>query len=111
MKSARCTRCSARSTSASDCLRLSLVAGWRCKLILMRYVLLVSIATCLAAQNNTLTPAEKAAGWKLLFDGKSFNGWVDPSKKTPPGDSWTIDGDAIKAKPDPRITEDLFTTE
>jgi hypothetical protein len=24
---------------------------------------------------NTLTDAEKAAGWKLLFDGKDFNGW------------------------------------
>jgi hypothetical protein len=77
----------------------------------MRCILLLGFATCLAAQHNTLTPAEKAAGWKLLFDGRSFNGWIDPSKKTPPGDSWTIDGDAIKAKPDPRITEDLFTTE
>jgi len=26
-------------------------------------------------QPNTLTEAEKAAGWKLLFDGKSFCGW------------------------------------
>jgi hypothetical protein len=24
---------------------------------------------------NTLTAAEKAAGWKLLFDGKSLDGW------------------------------------
>ena len=24
---------------------------------------------------NALTPAEKAAGWKLLFDGKTLNGW------------------------------------
>lgn len=25
--------------------------------------------------NNKLTPAEEAAGWKLLFDGKSLDGW------------------------------------
>lgn len=28
-----------------------------------------------AADANTLTTAEKSAGWKLLFDGKSLDGW------------------------------------
>jgi hypothetical protein len=28
-----------------------------------------------AADHNTLTPAEKTAGWQLLFDGKSLNDW------------------------------------
>ena len=27
------------------------------------------------AQPNTLTDAEKAAGWKLLFNGKDYSGW------------------------------------
>ena len=28
-----------------------------------------------AQTNNTLTPAEQQDGWKLLFDGKTLNGW------------------------------------
>lgn len=27
------------------------------------------------AEPNTLTAAEKSAGWHLLFDGKSLDGW------------------------------------
>ncbi len=66
-------------------------------------------ALSLTAQNNTLTPAEKKSGWILLFDGKTTNGWVDPSKKTPPGDAWDIDDGCLHARKRPRITEDLFT--
>ena len=29
----------------------------------------------LRADDNTLTDTEKAAGWQLLFDGRTFNGW------------------------------------
>jgi hypothetical protein len=36
---------------------------------------------------NTLTAAEKAAGWKLLFDGKSLDGWRKFKGKEP-GDRW-----------------------
>jgi hypothetical protein len=27
------------------------------------------------AAENKLSPAEKSAGWQLLFDGQSFKGW------------------------------------
>lgn len=39
--------------------------------------LLVSVdpAAAQAAPPNTLTAAEQAAGWKLLFDGKTTTGW------------------------------------
>ncbi|HET9276205.1 MAG TPA: DUF1080 domain-containing protein, partial [Gemmatimonadales bacterium] len=41
---------------------------------------------------NTLTPAERAAGWKLLFDGRTTAGWRGyRSDRMPPG--WqVIDG-------------------
>lgn len=41
---------------------------------------------------NTLTDAEKAGGWKLLFDGKTLNGWHTYRKKTV-GKAWqAVDG-------------------
>ena len=61
------------------------------------------------AADNQLTAREKSAGWRLLFDGKTFANWVDPTKKSPPGDSFTIEDGCLKAAAHPRITEDLFT--
>ncbi len=63
----------------------------------------------LAAADNQLTPQEKTAGWKLLFDGKTYAGWEDPTKKSPPGDSFTIEDGCLKATAHPKIEEDLFT--
>jgi hypothetical protein len=49
--------------------------------------------------------------WHTLFDGKTFANWVDPTKKSPPGDSFVIEDGCLKAVSHPRYTEDLFTTE
>lgn len=40
---------------------------------------------------NTLTEAEKEAGWKLLFDGKTFNGWRGAGQETFPENGWKIE--------------------
>ena len=45
-----------------------------------------------AAAPNTLTPAEKDAGWKLLFDGKSTDGWRNYKKETIGGPWKIVDG-------------------
>ena len=41
---------------------------------------------------NTLTDAEKAEGWRLAWDGKTFDGWVAAKKdfKAPPDRGWEI---------------------
>jgi hypothetical protein len=47
-----------------------------------------------ASEPNTLTEAEKQAGWKLLFDGKTTQGWRGyRMKEMPPG--WTVENGAL----------------
>ncbi len=41
---------------------------------------------------NTLTEAERAAGWELLFDGKTTKGWRNFGKETIGSDWKVIDG-------------------
>ncbi len=44
-----------------------------------------------AAALNQLTPEEKAAGWKLLFNGKTNQGWRNYGKPTFPEKGWIIE--------------------
>jgi Domain of Unknown Function (DUF1080) len=67
--------------------------------------LLLTVATLIiaaAGQDNTpanqLTKAEKAAGWRMLFDGKTFGGWRGfHSDKVPAG--WVVEDGCIKKVP------------
>ncbi|MBM3875827.1 MAG: DUF1080 domain-containing protein [Verrucomicrobia bacterium] len=47
------------------------------------------------APHNTLTEAEKRAGWKLLFDGKSLANWRGIKKPGPPESGWEIKDGAL----------------
>ena len=54
---------------------------------------LAVVATSAAAQTpNTLTEAERAAGWKLLFDGKTTAGWRGYGMDTMPSGWQAVDG-------------------
>lgn len=44
-------------------------------LALAALALTIGRASAAEPKHNTLTAAEKSAGWKLLFDGKSLDGW------------------------------------
>lgn len=47
-----------------------------------------------AQSQNTLTRKEKRAGWKLLFDGKTTNGWHTYNRDTV-GSRWQVKDGAI----------------
>lgn len=75
-----------------------------------RHSLLPLLVLALASAgmaDNSLTPEERAEGWRLLFDGRSLNGWTRSAKS----DSFTVDQGAIKATRLPRFREDLATAE
>src|ERR1700722_67446 len=50
-----------------------------------------------AREDNTLTDAEKAAGWELLFDGKTLDGW-NKFKHEGIGPGWEIEDGAMAKK-------------
>jgi cytochrome c len=54
----------------------------------------VEITTVPVFNQNTLTSSEENAGWKLLFDGKTTNGWHNFNKTTI-GTSWVVDDGAL----------------
>jgi hypothetical protein len=49
-----------------------------------------------SAAPNTLSAAERAAGWRLLFDGHSFAGWRGLGYDHVPTAHWTVENGAIK---------------
>jgi hypothetical protein len=68
-------------------------------------IALALVAGTAQAAENTLTAAERAAGWMLLFDGTSTKGWR--GFKTPePDPGWTAKGEL---SPDPKTSKDLMT--
>jgi len=57
---------------------------------------------------NTLTPVERTAGWRLLFDGTSLAGWRGLGYDTVPTAHWVVVDGAIKKIPSgdvPRVAD------
>ncbi len=53
-------------------------------------LLLAAISSGPGAQANPLTEREKAAGWRLLFDGKTTQGWHTFKTHTFPTNGWVV---------------------
>jgi hypothetical protein len=76
------------------------------------FVGLVGLACGEEVKPNMLTAAEKKAGWKLLFDGKTTKGWRGYQKTAVPA-AWSVqDGTlALAGKQDNVEGGDLVTTD
>lgn len=46
---------------------------------------------------NRLTDAERQAGWRLLFDGRTTEGWLEITGKPFPSHCWTVEDGSLKA--------------
>jgi hypothetical protein len=63
---------------------------------------------------NTLTAAEKAGGWRLLFDGKTTKGWRGHKMDTFPLFRWAVEDGTLHRTPNKRPKEqewDLLTVD
>lgn len=69
---------------------------------------LAVLATAAVEADNTLTAAEKQAGWRLLFDGTSTAGWRG-FKAPAPDAGWTAKDGVLS--PDPKVSKDIMTKE
>lgn len=58
--------------------------------------------------HNTLTSAEKAAGWRLLFDGLTTAGWRGFKQPTI-GGGWKVE-EGVLTLADPKAAADIVTT-
>jgi hypothetical protein len=59
------------------------------------------------AGTNTLTAAERSAGWRLLFDGTNMNSWRGYKEPNVPSGWSVVDGTIAKASP----VEDIVSKE
>jgi hypothetical protein len=83
----------ARTSLCVPCAALLLLAISGCQRTAMSQD---SRANAPSATPNELTAAERAAGWRLLFDGTTLKGWHGLGFKDIPAGLWVVESGAIK---------------
>lgn len=58
--------------------------------ILSTALLIFFVGATFAQNSNSITKKEKKAGWSLIFDGKTSNGWRGYTKATFPEKGWEV---------------------
>jgi hypothetical protein len=79
----------------------------------MLKILVVMVLGCGAAAmqagHNTLSPSERAAGWRLLFDGRTTAGWGGFARDSMPSGWHVVDGALTRvAQAGDIVTRDQF---
>jgi hypothetical protein len=70
----------------------------RMKSLLVPFITLAAAFPAFAAEPNTLTAEEKAAGWQLLFDGKDASQWWRGYNKPTLPKEWVAEDGALVRK-------------
>ena len=74
-------------------------------------LMLLALYPARSADSNRLTDDEQRQGWRLLFDGKSTEGWVEITGKPFPSNCWTIEDSSLKAVVRSNGFQDIRTVE
>ncbi len=83
------------------------------KVIMAAALLLLAGGSAFAGEPNTLSKEEQKAGWVLLWDGKSLDGWVAAINGKVASDGWYIEDGTLctrKFEGDRKTIVDIRTT-
>ena len=69
------------------------------KILLLALMLNMGFYLNAQQKDNTLNEQEQREGWKLLWDGKTTDGWRGAKIATFPQKGWVIDKGVLKVKP------------
>lgn len=67
-----------------------MLADMKMKVLLAASTALFGVLSATAQTPNTLTPQEQSAGWRLLFDGKTSEGWRSTKSPAFPATGWEV---------------------